>query len=77
MQVGNIILTFTQLCSDQLELEQMSGLTWVKDVTVTNCQECQTKFTVRLRKDLSHFHISISFHINIVHVYLKSIIKII
>ena len=78
MQVVNIIWTFTQLCFDQLELEQMSGLTWVKDVTVTNCQDCKTKFTVRLRKELSHIsfsYLNIISYLLIVHVYLKLGVK--
>ena len=45
-------------CFAQLELEQMSGLTWVEDLTVTNCQDCQTKFTVRLRKGLLSSHVT-------------------
>ena len=34
----------------QYELEQLSGLSWVEDQTVSSCQDCQAKFTVRLRK---------------------------
>lgn len=34
----------------QYELEQMSGFSWVEDQTVSSCQDCQAKFTVRLRK---------------------------